>query len=73
MAKPSCGSRVRKRREDLGLTRERTAIDAGVSVSTLARLELSDKLPRTESLIEIARRLDISIDELLDADTKAST
>jgi transcriptional regulator with XRE-family HTH domain len=67
------GNRVRKRREELGLTRERLAIVADVSTSMIARLELSNRLPGTERLVRIARVLGISLDdELLDGPEQAS-
>lgn len=64
MATLSSGTRVRQRREELGITREQLGHAAGVSVSTIARLELSDKLPTTGNLLKIARVLDLSLDEV---------
>lgn len=61
------GSQVRRRREELGLTREMLAHNSGVSTSTVARLELDDKLPSAEGLARIARQLGISLDGLLGA------
>ena len=55
---------MRQRREALGITREQLGRAAGVSVSTIARLELSDKLPTTGNLLKIARVLDLSLDEV---------
>lgn len=64
MAKLRPGTQVRDRREQLGLTREKLAYKADVSTSTVARLELADKLPGTGGLIRISRILGLSLDEL---------
>lgn len=71
MSELRCGNRVRQRREELGLSRERLAVNSEVSTSTIARLELADKLPGSEALIRIASTLRVSLDYLV-ADTKAS-
>ena len=65
------GTRVRERREELGISRERLAYEAAVSVSTVTRLELSDQLPNTASLLRIARVIDLTLDEIV-ADEAAS-
>lgn len=64
MAKLRPGAQVRQRREELGLTREKLAFTAEVSTSTVARLELSDKLPGIAGLIRISRVLGLSLDDL---------
>lgn len=67
MSKLRYGNRVRERREELGLTRERLAVAADVSTSTVARLELDDKLPSVSKLASIALVLGMTIDELVAA------
>ena len=64
MSKLRPGTRVRQRREEVGLSREKLAFKANVSSSTVARLELSDKLPGSAALIRIAQTLGLSLDEL---------
>lgn len=69
MAKLLPGERVRERREELGLSREQLAQTSKLSTSTIARLELSGKLPNAAGLIRISRALDISLDELVERAT----
>ncbi|MBT2273848.1 helix-turn-helix transcriptional regulator [Rhodococcus enclensis] len=46
------------------MTREQLAAKASVSISTIARLELSDQLPGTRNLYSIAAALEVSADAL---------
>ncbi|WP_214926408.1 helix-turn-helix transcriptional regulator [Rhodococcus qingshengii] len=64
MAKLTSGTIARSRREELGMTREQLAAKASVSISTIARLELSDQLPGTRNLYSIAAALEVSADAL---------
>jgi transcriptional regulator with XRE-family HTH domain len=72
MSKLRCGTRVRQRREEIGLSRERLARDADVSTSTVTRLELNNKLPNTVNLLRIARILNLPLDELVADEVEAS-
>ncbi|WP_081264934.1 helix-turn-helix transcriptional regulator [Prescottella equi] len=65
MAKTTIGQKVRSRRSELSVTRERLASDIGVSVSTLARLENSNHVPRVGTLTALAKRLSLGLDDLL--------
>lgn len=60
------GLRVRLLREQKGLTREQLALAASVSTSTVARLELQDRLPSTSNTLRIAAALDVEVGHLLD-------
>lgn len=62
---PDRGTRIRAAREALGQSRERLAVSAGVSVSTLVRLENHDQLPNPEALARIARLIGLSLDDLM--------
>ncbi|SBS73912.1 hypothetical protein MHPYR_180118 [uncultured Mycobacterium sp.] len=72
MSKLRCGTRVRQRREELGLSRERLAFQAQVSTSLVTRLELDNRLPNTLALLRIAKIIDLPIDELLADEVEAS-
>lgn len=59
------GRLVRSAREREGLTREELGRQAGVSTSTVARIELYDHLPSALALARVAARLKIPVNELL--------
>jgi transcriptional regulator with XRE-family HTH domain len=59
------GTIVRKRREELGISRERLAAQARVSTSLLRRLEADNHLPRADRLASIARALGVPIGDLM--------
>ena len=60
------GSRLRRTREAAGLTREVLAVSAGVSVSTLLRLENdATARPRIDVLEKIAAQLGTTTSALL--------
>lgn len=66
LAPPSFGTRVRSRREELGLTRPQLLdVVEGLSLSTLINIELRDQLPRAQTLARLAKALDLSVDDLL--------
>ncbi|MFI6008658.1 DUF488 family protein [Streptomyces sp. NPDC051243] len=66
--------RVRELREARGWSRERLAKEAGVGVSTLARLENQGAIqPGFFTVGELARALDTSLDELFRETTSAAT
>lgn len=56
---------VRTGREELGFTRREFAREVGTSPSTIARLELAGHMPNGAVLIAIARRLGVTVDELV--------
>lgn len=58
--------RVRKRRDELDLSRERLAAASGLSTSTIVRLERDGKIPKLPNLQAIAKALDLPLTELLD-------
>lgn len=53
--------RIRERRKVLGLTQEKLAERAGLSVNYLAQLEISDKTPSLKTLASLASALEIEI------------
>lgn len=69
----SPGRVVRSAREAASLTREELARRSRVSTSTVARLELSDRLPNTHALIRIAAQLDVGVADLLPSPTEAAS
>jgi transcriptional regulator with XRE-family HTH domain len=58
------GTILRAVREERGQTRERLAVEAGVSVGTLARLELDRSDPVWSTVLAIADALDLDLAEL---------
>lgn len=56
-------------RKAAGLSRERLAAKAGVSTSTVARLELRDQAPGLDLLAAIAEALDTTVPALLTTET----
>lgn len=65
MSKLTTGTYVRQLRVDRGLTRAALADRAGVSESTLARLELSDQEPTVRLLRRIAAVLEVEVSDVL--------
>ena len=58
------GAILRAVRETRGQTRERLAVDAGLSVNTLARLELDQSDPVWSTILAITDSLDLKLAEL---------
>jgi transcriptional regulator with XRE-family HTH domain len=56
--------RVRAARRERGWTREMLAVYAGVSATTVARIERGEHIPRPATLMALARALDLPGDEL---------
>lgn len=56
---------LRSIREVFGLTREQLALRAGISTSTVTRMELNGHIPSGMALIAISRALEISLDSLV--------
>lgn len=67
----SPGQVIRAAREDAGLSREKLAYETGVSTSTLARLELRNRLPNALALARIAARVGVSVADLLPSERAA--
>lgn len=61
---PILGRRLRERRRALGLTQLEVATYAGINRSHLANIEAARKPAGRETLILLARRLDLSLDFL---------
>jgi transcriptional regulator with XRE-family HTH domain len=70
---PTPGERIRTAREAVGLSRERLAYEAEVSTSTVARLELSSRLPNALALARIAARVGVPIADLIPGGTAPSS
>lgn len=67
MAKLTLGNFVRERRLSRSLTREQLAAKAGTSTSTVTRLELNNHVPLAGTLAQIAKVLEVSVDDLMAA------
>ena len=59
------GKRIREKRDEHGLTREKVAEMTGISVNYLGTIERGEKIPRVEVIIKIANALKVTSDELL--------
>ena len=58
------GAKIKKHREERGITQEYIANEMSITQSTYGRLEKSDKRLSVDRLIEIAKILDVSISVL---------
>jgi transcriptional regulator with XRE-family HTH domain len=65
MSEKSIGAKVRSEREAIGQSREQLAYRAGVSTSTMLRLENLDRIPKTVTFKRIADELGTTVDALL--------
>lgn len=65
MAILTSGSFARQQREDMGMSREELAHRAGVSVSTIVRLENYDHAPTSRNLAAIAAHLHVPVDKII--------
>jgi transcriptional regulator with XRE-family HTH domain len=61
---PALSATVRRLREAKGLTLEALAFKSGVTVGSLARIELAQSSPNWDSFVRIALALDLSISDL---------
>lgn len=61
------GPRLRAARQDRGWTLDELAARAGMSTSTLSRLESGKRQASLELLLPVTRQLGIRVDDLLDA------
>ena len=59
------GARLRDRRTELGMTQEMTAERVGISLRFYQMLERGEKCVSLDTLIELGRTLNISLDHLL--------
>ena len=64
-ARGSLGSRIRERRETVGLTQVELSTRAGIGRVTLTRIEKGAHSPRTETLTAIARALGVEVQDLV--------
>lgn len=62
---PAISQKVRDLREAGGISRERLAAEAGVSLSTISRLELQNSIPNGLVLVRIARVLGVTVEDLV--------
>lgn len=62
------GALIRKRREELGISRECLAYESGLALATMLRIEVHNHVPRADRLASIARVLGVTVDELLSED-----
>lgn len=62
MVKKQIGKRIRQRREELGLTRDRFAEKIDISVTYLSMIERGESFPRYEVLIKLINGLETSAD-----------
>ena len=60
----SVGVKIKKHREERGLTQDYIANEMGITQSTYSRLEKDDKTLSVSRLVEIAKILDVSISVL---------
>ena len=60
----SLGKRIKKLREKIGLTQEKLAERAGLSLDFIGKIEVNINKPGLKSLIKIANALDIHIKDL---------
>jgi len=63
------GARLRAARQARGWTLEELAAPAGISASTLSRLESGKRQASLELLVPLTRRLGIRVDDLLPSET----
>ena len=61
------GARVRRRRQQLGWTQEQLARELGVSTSFIGHVERGSRKASLETLVAIAKCMNISVDYLLAA------
>ncbi len=61
--------RIKERRSILGLSQERLAELAGLSVNFLAQIEIGEKTPSMRTLVRLARALEVPVHKLLEEDT----
>lgn len=65
MERASIGTRIKQRRNDLGLTQAQIKQETGISTGNMSEIENGIKLPSTPALIALSNVLDCSIDWIL--------
>lgn len=65
MERVSIGTRIKQRRNDLGLTQAQIKQETGISTGNMSEIENGIKLPSTPALISLSNILDCSIDWIL--------
>ncbi|MBQ9005245.1 MAG: helix-turn-helix transcriptional regulator [Atopobiaceae bacterium] len=68
----SIGAFLRELRQAQGITQEQLAAELGVSNRSVSRWETGRTMPDFDLLIELAKRYDVSVDELLAAERNSS-
>jgi len=68
----SIGKKIKFLREKRGITQEKLAEKAGLSLDFIGKIEVNINKPGLRSLIKIANALDIPIKEIFDKDIKGS-
>lgn len=59
------GQRLRRLRQEKGLSQQELAAKSGISRVTIARIELGEQSPRYETIVALAKGLNIPIERLL--------
>lgn len=58
-------ARLKRRREELGLTQTEVGARAGIAAASVSHFETGQRLPSLESLMKLADALSLSVDTLL--------
>jgi len=64
------GGRIKKYRKKAGLTQEQLAKKTTISLSAIGKYEIGERTPKYETLEEIAKALEATLDELLGLNAK---
>lgn len=64
----TCGERIRKHREFLGLTRDEFAEAISISTSFYTQIERGERLTSLELLVKISKKLNLSLDYIVFGD-----
>jgi len=65
LAAVQLGAQVRRRQLERGISQKRLALEAGVTLETIGRIERGKSNPRLETLWGTAAALDVSLAELV--------
>ena len=57
---------LKRAREAIGLNQDELADDVGLSTSQISRFETGERYPRATEVVALARRLKVTIDELME-------
>ena len=58
------GQRIRARRNALGLSQERCALEAGLAAKSIGAIERGENTPRMATLEAIAKALGVTVEDL---------